>query len=112
MSVWLGIHWTRSDLIWLWFGSGLILVWLPGQSADVSHTVEDSEHGETDTWNPQHTGTLTHRQVVTMETDRQLPWMQTDRLLPRELTRTEQKTPRTKQMMKPFILVPHASVDA
>lgn len=46
--------------------------WLvPGQSADISHSVEDSEHSDADTWNPQHTGALeTEGEAVTMETDR------------------------------------------
>lgn len=45
---------------------------IPGQSTDVSHTVEDSEHGETNTWDPQHTGTLNRER----QTDRLLPWKQ------------------------------------
>ncbi len=52
---------------WFWLGRGLV----PGQSADVSQTVEDSEHSKTNTWDPQHTGTLN------TETGRLLPWIQT-----------------------------------
>lgn len=60
--MWSGTGQTRLAL----FGS-----WLPGQSAEVSYTVEDSEHSKTNMWDPQHTGTLnTETQAVTMDTDR------------------------------------------
>lgn len=67
---------------------------VPGQSADVSETVEDSEHRKSKTWDPQQAGSLdadTHvdsyhgntREAVTMDTmgERELWCYQGNRIM-------------------------------